>query len=179
MIFDSFLSRSELRKSALALYRAAVEQARRPEFYLGCGAPDTLDGRFDMVVLHVFLVLRRLRDEGKPGSKLAQKLFDVMFDHFDQSLREMGVGDLSVGKKVKTMASAFYGRAKAYDAALAEGGDGLAQALERNLYGGANPDPAELARIVGYVRGAAARLAGQSGRELLAGKAEFGPAPGP
>jgi cytochrome b pre-mRNA-processing protein 3 len=95
------------------LYGAAVAQARNPAFYVECRVPDTLDGRFDLIVLHLCLLIRRLRREGETGATLAQALFDTTFDDMDRSLREMGVGDLGVGRRVKAMASAFYGRATA------------------------------------------------------------------
>lgn len=97
-------------QSARELYEAAVGQARLPEFYLEMGVADTLDGRFDMIILHVYLLARRLRqDGGRNAAKLQESLFEVMFADMDRSLREMGVGDLSVGKQVKRMAKAFLG----------------------------------------------------------------------
>lgn len=177
MIFAAFRRRSALNFSAYELYRQAVEQARRPAFYARCGVPDTFDGRFDMLILHVFLLLHRLRAEGKAGAGLGQKLFDVTFAHLDQSLREMGAGDLGVGKRVKAMARAFYGRAAAYDAALEESSGALTQALVRNVYGRAAPKPAEVERLARYVRAAAERLEAQPSAQLYAGKADFGPAP--
>ena len=110
-----------------ALYAALMAQARRPDFYRDYGVPDTLDGRFDLLVLHVVLLLRRLRED-EVTRALAQDVFDVFFRELDRALREMGVGDLGVPRRVKTMAEVFYGRARAYDAALASGDPG---ALER------------------------------------------------
>lgn len=120
-----------------ALYGAIVAQARQPAFYTAFGVPDTLDGRFDMVVLHVVLATRRLRDEA-PAQQ--QALFDLFISDMDRSLREMGVGDLTVPKRMKVMAAAFYGRLEAYGAALS-GADApaLAAAIERNLF----PEAAE------------------------------------
>ncbi|WP_374466727.1 ubiquinol-cytochrome C chaperone family protein, partial [Ferrovibrio sp.] len=93
----------------MALYRAIVAQSRQAGFYREHGVPDSLDGRFDMIVLHSFLVMRRLRRIGAAAEPLSQQLFDLMFADMDSNLREIGVGDLSVGKKVKAMAQAFYG----------------------------------------------------------------------
>src|SRR5512135_2803202 len=101
---------------ATRLYDAIVSQARRPEFYEGGGVPDSIDGRFELIVLHAYLVLRRLRAAGGAGEPLAQALVDVLFADLDASLREMGAGDLGVGKRVKRMATAFYGRIGAYEA---------------------------------------------------------------
>ena len=103
---------------ARRLYEAVVAQARQPVFFAEWEVPDTVDGRFEMVALHAHLLLRRLRDGG-PAADLAQALFDVMFADMDASLREMGAGDLGVGRRVKQMATAFYGRMAAYDAGLA------------------------------------------------------------
>jgi cytochrome b pre-mRNA-processing protein 3 len=171
--------RSDRAEAAHALYVALVRQAREPAFYSDCGVPDSLEGRFDMIVLHAFLVMRRLRAEGAAGADLAQALFDVMFSDMDQNLRELGVGDLAVGRRVKTMARNFYGRVKAYDEGLDAAGDGaLIAALDRNLYATVVAEPARMARMAGYVRQAAAALAGQDAKELAAGRPAFPPSPG-
>lgn len=175
------------RDRALALYIASVEQARRPGFYTGCGVADSLDGRFDLIVLHAFLVVRALRPLGPEGKRLSDLMFKIMMDDMDMNLREMGVGDLSVGKRVKTMARAFYGRAAAYDSAFdaereAAAGDageaGLEAALRRNVYGAHEPEASEIALLLRYVRGAEAELAGQPGEALLYGQVVFPTAPG-
>lgn len=163
------------RDPAAALYSAIVSQARRPVFYADLGVPDTVDGRFDMIALHAFLVLRRLR--GEPTADLAQDLFDVMFDDMDRNLREMGAGDLGVGRRVKTMAKAFYGRIAAYDHGLASGDGALGEALRRNLYRKAEPAARQLDALVAYVRREAAALERHDMRRLIAGDLAFGPAP--
>jgi cytochrome b pre-mRNA-processing protein 3 len=171
--------RRERAEAAHALYLALVRQAREPAFYRDCGVPDSLEGRFDMIVLHAFLVMRRLQAEGAAGGALAQALFDVMFSDMDQNLRELGVGDLAVGRRVKTMARNFYGRVKAYEKGLAAAGDAaLIAALDRNLYATVAADPAQMARMAGYVRQAAAALAAQDADELVAGRPAFPPAAG-
>ena len=183
------------RERARALYIAAVEQARRPGFYTDCGVADSVDGRFDLIVLHVFLVIRALRRAAEPGKRLS----DLIFNSFDletlSTVCEMGVGDLRVGKRVKSMARAFYGRAAAYDsafyadrdgAAATSDGDGdgdgdeegLEAALRRNIYGAEEPQPGEIERLLCYVRGAEEALAGQPHEALLAGEAAFPAAPG-
>ena len=134
----------------------AVRQARDPTLYTAGGVADTLDGRFDLIVLHVVPLMRRLRQCDEAGRQLSQALFDVMFDDMDQSLREMGVGDLRVGKRVKQMARAFYGRAKAYDQAFdqAPGADrrrSIAEALERNVFNNAPPPADRVQAMAGYV----------------------------
>lgn len=118
-----------------SLYGAIVAQARQPHFYLQHGVPDTVQGRFDMVLLHVFLFTHRLKGESEADRMLGQKLFDLFMRDMDSSLRELGIGDLSVPKKMKTMVSAFYGRTKVYDEAIAAGDRGLlAAALSRNIW---------------------------------------------
>lgn len=159
-----------------ALYARAVAQARLPEFYRAAGVPDTLDGRFELIALHAFLLLRRLKQEGEAGSALAQAMVDAMFADMDASLRELGVGDLGVAPRIKRMASGFYGRIAAYEAGLAGADAELAEALRRNLYGTVEPGPAAVAALAGYLGAAAAALAEQAGAALLAGEARF-PAP--
>jgi cytochrome b pre-mRNA-processing protein 3 len=172
-----FLSRSRHERPGFMLYVAAVKAARDPRFYgRGLGVPDTLDGRFDLVGLHAFLVIERLRRDAEPGPKLAQAVFDAMFADMDVNLRELGVGDLSVGKRVRAMWEAFHGRAAAYGAALtADDSDELATALARNLWRGhAAPDgaPACLAK---YARAQVQYLKGQPLAAFKAGQAHFLP----
>ena len=116
-------------RSGYELYGAAVAAARDPYFYVELGVPDTLDGRFDLVGLHAFLLIRRF-SEDKAAKDLAQAVFDAMFNDMDVNLREMGVGDLSVGKKVRVMWEAFHGRAAVYAEAMKLGPEALAEALE-------------------------------------------------
>jgi cytochrome b pre-mRNA-processing protein 3 len=120
-------------RAGFRLYTAAVAAARAPALYAELGVPDTLDGRFDMVGLHAFLLIDRLRRDVPPGPDLAQSVFDAMFSDMDQTLREMGVGDLTVGKRVRAMWEAFHGRAAAYETALdaAEDGALAAEAMAR------------------------------------------------
>src|SRR6202453_1646606 len=124
-------------RAGFELYGAAVAAARDPFFYTSLGVPDTLDGRFDMVGLYTFLIIQRLTREPAPGPALAQAVFDAMFGDMEVNLREMGVGDLSVGRKVRVMWEAFHGRSAAYQEALAAGdAERLAAALERNVWRG-------------------------------------------
>lgn len=160
------------------LYDIAVRQARRPAFYTDWGVADTIDGRFDMIVLHVFLLVRRLQREGDEGRALAQALFDTTFDDMDRSLREMGVGDLGVGRRVKEMARAFYGRAEAYGEALdAADGEGLGHALRRNLLAGAGADT-QVRGLAEYVLRADRELAARHVTSLMTGDADFPLPPG-
>ena len=112
-----------------------VEQARQPAFFTECGVPDTLDGRFELICLHAFFYLHRLKAERPRRAGLCQRFFDAMFADLDRALREMGTGDLSVGKQVKRMAQGFYGRIRAYEEGLAADDSVLGAALARNLFG--------------------------------------------
>ncbi len=167
-----FLGRRRLERAGYELYGAAVATARDPYFYRELSVPDTLDGRFDLVGLHAFLVIRQLRGLAEPGPRLAQGVFDAMFSDMDINLREMGVSDLSVGKRVRAMWEAFHGRASAYQAALAAGDRAaLAEALSRNVWRDSGPAAGAeaLARITERQD---AHLAGQA-PGLLAGRVSF------
>jgi cytochrome b pre-mRNA-processing protein 3 len=165
-------------RAAFALYGAAVAHARQPHWFATLGVPDTLDGRFDMVSLFAFLLVDRARAEGSDeGAALAQAVFDAMFADMDQNLREMGVGDLSVGKRVKAMWTAFNGRCLAYTDALDAGPpDALALALARNVWR-AEEVPPGAAPLAGLVRADRRHLAAQPFAGLLAGQVAFLPPP--
>ena len=160
-------------RAGFALYTAAVQAARDPWFYTELGVPDTLDGRFDLVGVHVFLLIDRLRREPEPGPAMAQAVFDAMFADMDFNLREMGVGDMSVGKRVKEMWEAFHGRARAYETALQEGDEaGLQEALVRNVWRGEAPAGAAAA-LAGHFRAVHAALAAAPLSLFLEGTAPF------
>jgi cytochrome b pre-mRNA-processing protein 3 len=140
-----------------AIYGMIVTQAREPLFYRDLGVPDTVNGRFDLLVLHLWMVLRRLKSiEG--GIGLSQALFDRFCDDMDGNLREMGVGDLTVPKRMQAFGEAFYGRAAAYDLALTAGTAPLAQALCKNILDGEQIENAR--RLAFYAEAAIAALAG-------------------
>jgi len=171
-----FFAKRKLEGVTHRIYTSIVKQSRQPGFYLNCGVPDTPDGRFDMIVVHAFLILRRLKDEtGKP-TDLAQAIFDLMFADMDQNLREMGTGDIGVGKKIKAMAEAFYGRIKVYEARLT-GEASLEEALQRNLYRKTNPGQVQIEAMARYVQREARQLSEMAENKLLAGELTFGPAP--
>ena len=134
--------------TARSLYGELVELARAPVLYADWGVPDTVDGRLEMISLHAALVMRRLAGVDEAGQALAQALFDVMFADVDRNLRELGVGDLSVGKKVKRIAESFFGRAAALERALANGDtEAIAGILMRNVYlAGRRPPPTSSSR---------------------------------
>lgn len=133
MLRNLFKSRPS-KKAVEALYAQTVVQARRPVFYTDMGAPDRIDSRFELYTLHVLLLILRLREEGRTGADAAQDLFDTYASALDNTLRELGVGDVAVGKKMRKLGEALYGRMGVYEAAiLAEDGDALALALARNI----------------------------------------------
>lgn len=162
-------------RAAFLLYGSAVAAARDPYLYATLGVPDTLDGRFDAIVLHVYLVVRRLDVEPEPGPALAQAVFDAMFLDMDINLREMGVGDLSVGKRNRAMWEAFHGRSAAYAAAWQDPA-ALQAALTRNIWRGAAPPPGSAAALVRLAHAQAQRLAGQPLAAMLQGQITFAPA---
>lgn len=169
---------------AQALYAAAVRQSRSPEFFGDGRVSDSVEGRFEVLALHGFLILHRLKREGDGARVLAQELFDTMFEDLDRNLREIGIGDLAVGKRIKLLAENFYGRIKAYEEGLSDSRNALDDAIARNLLTdtGASPSPevSPFARVVAdYVRREAAALAVQPLRALAAGRIAFGPTPSP
>jgi cytochrome b pre-mRNA-processing protein 3 len=173
-VFAALHRRRDRRAAALAAYARVVERARNPAFYLDWGVPDTLDGRFEVLALHAFLVLNRLQREEGDAASFAQELFDTMFADLDGALREMGAGDLGVGRRVQAMAKGLYGRIAAYQRGLGDEAE-MTAALRRNLFGTAAPSEAQLAAFGGYARRQAAALAAQPVTALLAGCVAFAP----
>jgi cytochrome b pre-mRNA-processing protein 3 len=153
-----------------AIYGMIVTQARGPSFYRNLGVSDTVNGRFDLLILHLWMVLQRLRPMAGGGA-LAQALFDRFCEDMDGNLREMGVGDLTVPKRMQAFGEAFYGRAAAYDLALREGAEALAQALCKNILNGGQIDQAR--RLAAYAEAALAELAAQDDSSILAASWKF------
>ena len=152
------------KKNGRALYDGLVTRAREPVFFEGLGVADTIDGRFDVLAFHAWMVLTELK-----GSPAAQALTDIIFTGFDEAMREQGAGDMGIGHKLKAMAKAFYGRMAAYDAAKDE--PALAEALAKNLWRGAEVD--DRARVLAaYAVRARASL-----RQSLPDGLDFGPLP--
>lgn len=152
---------------AARLYDLAVRRAREPVFYAALAVPDTPDGRFEMIALHVHLVCRRLIAEGDAGRALAQAVFDRMFADMDRNLREMGVGDLVVGKRIKRMAQDYFGRAGAIEAGLQEAGETLEDALRRNVYSTAAATEEQVRALAGYVGAALKTLQDRPGAVVV------------
>ncbi|MGJ3232347.1 MAG: ubiquinol-cytochrome C chaperone family protein [Oceanicaulis sp.] len=182
-MFARLFRKDPMKARAAQVFDDLVRAARKPGLYGPQGAPDTVDGRFDMITGHAILLFRRLRGKGEAAAELSQLVFDRMFDDFDAALREMGTGDLSVGKKIKEMGEAFYGRAKAYEAALDAGDEAaLAAVLDRNLFAeddaesAAEPSqavtPSEAAtRLAAYLTASARALEIQDVDAIVAGEA--------
>lgn len=169
MLKTLFKSRSD--KAAGARLCAAIGvRAREPVFFSQFGVADTIDGRFDLVVLHSWLVLDRLREAGMKD--VSQGLVDSLFVSFDESLRDLGVGDIGVGHRMKKMADAFYGRLAAYSEA--KDGASMADAITRNLYRGEAGHEKQAAALAQYVTAAHQRI-GTS--DLANGAADFGTLP--
>jgi cytochrome b pre-mRNA-processing protein 3 len=173
MILNLF-RRNSRDDSIATLYGAIVAQARMEAFYRQHGVPDTANGRLEMIVLHTVLVLSRLEAEGASARPLGQALFDHFCSDMDANLREMGVGDMAVPRKMKAIAEAFYGRKRAYEAALAVPGLAeLAAALARNVHAGSEADRAGAERLAAYMREAVRTLAAIDGAALLRGAVAF------
>lgn len=154
------------------VYGDIVAAARLPALYVSMGVPDTVMGRFDSLVLHVALVLRRLRLLPPPADQLAQELIDRFFKDLDSALREIGIGDVSVPKKVRALGEAFYGRAQVYDEALSPEApaDALEQALARNVLG-KEDEPALATALAQHVRRLAKAVDAFDLERILAGRA--------
>ena len=183
-MLKTLFSKSPEKQAGESLFASLVRSARRPVFYAELSVPDTLDGRFELIVLHAALVMRRLREGEAPGRAVAQSVFDVMFKDFAAALREMGTGDSKVGKNVRTMGEAFYGRARAYDEALnTDDAAALGLAIERNFFpvaaDQAEPEEASAAALAlaAYVRSAAEALQAQPLDALIQGEAPAFPDP--
>jgi cytochrome b pre-mRNA-processing protein 3 len=155
-----------------AIYGMIVTQAREPMFYQDLGVPDTVNGRFDLILLHLWLLLRRLRTAAD-GAELSQALFDRFCEDMDDNLREMGVGDQTVPKRMRAFGEAFYGRTRAYDQAIDEGSEALASAISRNILNGTELGQAR--RLAAYVRARDADLSQIDEGALLLGSFRFPP----
>lgn len=154
------------------LYTSAAAQARQPAFYAAMGAPDTVEGRFELYTLHVALVLRRLKGQGGQAAETAQAVFDAYVRGLDDALREMGVGDLSVGKKMRKLGEAFYGRVRRYDEALTVLPDRapLEAMLARTVLMG---EAGGVQAVADYAVRAMDMLEGQALGDLLEGDAQW------
>ena len=162
MFFDRLFKPRPSRIAGGALYAAAASQARETGFYTDLRVPDTREGRFELYTLHVILLVGRLKGQGEVAAETSQALFDAYIRGLDDAFRELGVGDLSVGKKMKKLGEAFYGRLRAYEQAA--GRAELEALIARTIDSGA--DATGLAR---YVTSARDHLAAQPLEDVLAG----------
>lgn len=169
------------RKAAEQIYLAVTEQARMPHFYSVWDVPDTVEGRYEMLILHMFFVLRLLQEDKdkssaqtKEAEDFAQALFDIMFKDMDRSLREQGVGDLGVPKRIKKMAKAFYGRVFAYENGLKDGT--LAAAVGRNIYDSNSAAPEKsVKQLAQYAEKQYAHIMAEPAKDILAGRIDWLP----
>jgi len=158
-----WLKTPEWRRQARRLYTTVAAISREPELYLSLGVPDTVEGRFESLSLHVALLLRRLKQLPPPAVEVSKDVVDHFFADLDAALRELGVGDLSVGKRIKKLAQAFYGQAKALDEALSPTADPseLTAVLARNVLGLEAEERDRAAPLARYVRETVAHLGSQ------------------
>lgn len=173
MLLDRLFRPRPALAAGRALYARVVEQSRKPSLYVALAAPDTVEGRFEVYTLHTVLLLERLRLQGDRASETSQALFDVYLKNLDDALREMGVGDLSVGKKMRRLGEAFYGRVKSYMTAMEALPDAapLEALLARTVYEGL-PDPPARA-MADYVLAQREALAVSPLEALLAGEVRW------
>ena len=171
MILAQWRKRRSNRLLIDQLHGKIVAAARRPALYAALGAPDTFEGRFEMMTLHAGLAMRAMSRLPGYGGELAQELADSVFRHFDIALREIGVTDVGMAKRIKRLAEAFYGRNKAYGEALDAGdADALRQSLARNVYGG---DPGKAGAMAAYVSECGRALAAVPLERFAAGEIAF------
>jgi cytochrome b pre-mRNA-processing protein 3 len=168
IVLNWLKTRSEDRCKAKELYGVIVTGARQPAFYAECGVEDTPEGRYEMIALHLFLVIERLKGAGPQADRVAQRVMETFVTDMDDSMREMGVGDLSVGKKVKRSAAGLYERFRAYRGALAQPGDALADEIAAFV-----PGVRDGRAIAGYVMQQARELKRLETDAVLSGQVHF------
>lgn len=172
-MFARILKRSRPEQAqAVAIYEAIVAQARHPALYRDHGVPDTVDGRFEMVVLHMVSLFQRLGRDDNGAQPVVQEVFDTFLADMDRSLREMGVSDLGVPKRMKAMGKSFYGRLAVYGKALGQHDRaGMVEALQRNLY--PETDAPDLGPLADYALAVADRMRVADRDAVLAGSLDF------
>lgn len=176
--FQQWARKRARKQAARALYDAVLQRSKSPFFYGGCRVPDTIEGRFECLCLHAGLLVARLcrPDAGVEGRRLAQAFFDVMFRNMEFSLRESGVGDLAVPRRIKKMMASFKGRSVAYDESVRAGDGEIRHALIRNIYGPlAGQFNEELDKMAPYVKECAARFESTGLSDFSMGKITFPP----
>ncbi|MDP3174852.1 MAG: ubiquinol-cytochrome C chaperone family protein [Phenylobacterium sp.] len=171
MLLERFFRPRSATAAGRALYAAAVARSRNPALYGALAAPDTVEGRFEIYTLHVVLLLDRLRGQGAAAADVSQALFDTYVKALDHALREMGVGDLSVGKKMRRLGEAFYGRVKSYAVAFESLPDvePLRALLVRTVYAEAEDAPVDA--LIAHVLAERDALLARPTESLVAGDA--------
>ncbi len=169
MILDRIFRPKPSVTAGRTLYAACVQQSRTPRLYVDMAAPDSVEGRFEVYTLHVVLILDRLVNQGPEAAKTSQGLFDAYTQSLDDALREMGVGDLTVGKKMRRLGEAFYGRVKNYHAALEKlpDTDDLRALVLRTVYADVEAPPVEA--LISYILKQKEGLAAQALEDFVRG----------
>ncbi len=185
-MFGWLRNRQSPKVAAERIYEGIVDQARQPPFYSRFGIPDTLEGRYEMVALHLFLVHERLHAEAPLHNDLARALTERFVTDMDDCMREIGIGDMSVPKKVKRAAAGLLERVHDYRAALAQSSDdGLLAAIDHHAFSSKRPEDnplphgqqASAAALAGYVRASLARLAPMQVEDIVRDGPRFAPIP--
>ncbi len=173
MFLDRLFRPKAAQTAAKALYAALVERARDPALYLDLRAPDTVEGRFELYTAYLYLLMERLKGQGDAAKDVSEALFETYVSALDHGLREMGVGDLSVGKKMRRLAEHFFGRLKSYEAAFAElpARNGFSALLERTVYEGIDSPPTDA--LIDRLLADRAALADQPISDLTSGAARW------
>ena len=174
-LFETIRAKKRQLVVANSIYLAAVQQSRRPLLYVEYGVPDTVDGRFDMIVIHVMLIIRRLRREGALAKDMSQLVLNLMFDDMDRNFREMGIGDISIGKHVKKTAKAFYGRAEIIEGGLDSGKEDLSNALLETVFRSTEQVDDSNLKLAFYLIKADEYLGVQASESLMQGDVSFAP----
>ncbi|MCP5382185.1 MAG: hypothetical protein H6912_07420 [Kordiimonadaceae bacterium] len=176
-MFGFLFKEKRLNDSGQFLFLSIIEQSRLPFFYTDMEIADSIDGRFDVLVLHMAIVLDELdkySEEVPEVMKLRRILQEIMFDNLDLTLREIGVGDLGVGKKIKIMAEAFYGRVKTYQELFSsENVEEMSEAIKRNVYRGCDVDKKILKYLSTYIFKIRRDVSDQPIKEIMKGNISF------
>ena len=173
LMFKWLNARRQRQEVAAKIYNDLVAHARSPAFYLSYGVPDSELGRFEMICLHCYLLFRRLGKTDNAGKELSQSVHDLMFSDLDRTLREQGIGDMGIGKRIKALARNLYGRIDAYEIGFTEGSTELANALRRNLYASADASDSEITAMITYIKDTMEFLDGQQTPEIMSGRVFF------
>jgi len=175
MMLTWFHRRRQRKRTAQNIYGSIVAQARQPAFYAELRVPDTIEGRFELLVIHLFLAIEALRQAGKEGQDLSGDLVDMFAADMDATLREMGIGDLKVPKHMRSLAEVLHDRMGAYRAAVAEGTDALAPLLTRHVYRSAGEHGTTADRLARYMSASHAALTGGDGGDGSGAGIDFAP----